>query len=404
LITGPLFQTITKILTNRKGFGCVTLAIPDTKAAMPSQFEYDHFLHPATLDGVFQAFFTGITGQQAMLPTSIGSIVIAADIPKGAGAEFYGSTRMSRVGFRNYSGSIVMSDQSWNEPKIVVKDIVCTELGLLTEDLGSHKQPTALRKLCSQFVWKEDIDHIRQSEAEVLFLPEKTVDADYAANCERATATYLKSTISALDAEKEIAVAPHIAKYIRWMRRHIEDTSAGTPNQNSQNDEALVGNIATHVDGRLMQTIGENLPGILDGSIAPLPLMMEDNMLFEFYSKDPTNCMITKWLELQGHKRPDYKILEIGAGTASLTLSVLETLGGRYGATACFREYCFTDTNSGCFEPAQKLLKDWQAHLQYKKLDIECDPIEQGFEAESFDVIVAAHVSQNISEEAGNQS
>jgi hypothetical protein len=31
----------------------VTITIPDTKALMPSTFEYDHLLHPATLDACF---------------------------------------------------------------------------------------------------------------------------------------------------------------------------------------------------------------------------------------------------------------------------------------------------------------------------------------------------------------
>ena len=379
------------------------MAIPDTKAEMPSQFEYDHLLHPTTLDGVFQTFFTGISGsQQAMLPTSIGSIVLSADLPKGAGAEFCGFTKVSRKGFRNYSGTITMGDLTWNDPKIIIKDIGCTELGLLTEELGSDKQLNAIRKLCSQLIWKEDIDHVRQIEGEQLFKPTKQVDSEYTAACERAAGIYMKRTVAGLTPEMEASMAPHSAQYVQWMRQRIGDCAKESSDSGAQDDEAFLADIKkAHIDGRLICAIGENLPGILDGSIPPLPIMMEDNMLFDYYASDSSNSMVTKFLELQGHKRPDYKILEIGAGQGSLTLPALETLGGRYGATGCFKEYVFTDSNPSNFENAQKLLKDWQAHLQYKKLDIESDPIEQGFEAESFELIIAGNVlhgTKNVAE------
>ncbi|MCJ1403373.1 hypothetical protein MMC11_006596 [Xylographa trunciseda] len=396
---GPLFQPITKIKTNDNGIGCCTIAIQDTKASMPSQFEYDHLLHPVTLDGLFQSFFTGASGsQQAMLPTSIDSIKVSAHLPKGPGAEFQGFTKVQRKGFRNFAGTIVMSDETWNEPKIVVTGIGCTELDLLTEEVTTSKEQTAIRKICSQFVWKEDIDHVRQAEGEQLFVPAEPVSPEYTAACEKAAAIYMRRTVANFTPEQEATLSPHLARYVEWIRGRVEHVHQ---DEDTQDEAAFLAEIAkSHIDGRLICSIGESLPGILEGSIAPLPIMMQDNMLYDYFASDSSNSMVTKWLDLQGHKRPDYKILEIGAGLGQVTLSALETLGGRFGSTPCFKEYVFSDSDQGCIDDAQKLLKAWQGHIQYKKLDIESEPVAQGFEEGSFEVIIAAntlHGSKNLS-------
>ena len=361
---------------------------------MPSQFEYDHLLHPVTLDGLFQCFFTGVAGsQQAMLPTSIDSIKVSASLPKGPGAQFVGFTKVQRKGFRNFSGEIIMSDETWNEPKIVVTGIGCTELDLLTTEVTSNKDGSAIRKICSQFVWKEDVDHVGQVDGEALFVPTKQVSTEYTAACEKAAAIYMRRTISSLTSETEAALPPHLTRYIDWMRGRV---GIMEQNEGAPDEEAFLADIAkSHIDGRLICAVGASLPGILDGSIAPLPIMMEDSMLYNYFVSDSSNNMIVKWLDLQGHKRPDYKILEIGAGLGQVTLSALEILGGRYGSTPRFKEYVFSDNDQSCIDDAQKLLKAWQSHVQYKKFDIASDPIAQGFEEESYEVIIAANVSSH---------
>lgn len=34
---------------------CITIKIPNTKIVMPEEYEFEHLLHPATLDACFQA-------------------------------------------------------------------------------------------------------------------------------------------------------------------------------------------------------------------------------------------------------------------------------------------------------------------------------------------------------------
>ena len=362
---------------------------------MPAQFEYDHLLHPITLDSAFQSFITAINGStKSLLPTSIESITISPNLPKGAGAEFCGFTKVFRKGFREYGGSVVFSDDTWSGPKIVVKGMVGTEVGVTADAQSSNKQKSSIRKMCAEMIWKEDVDHVRQVEAEQLFQPSEEAIVDHSDAYEKAVGIYTVRTLSSLTPETEAALPSHLSQYVKWLKQQSASSdSTGSASNRKTDDKFLTGVAEGSVEGRLLCAIGEKLPEILSGSTPPLPIMTEDNKLFNLYSNDPTVGMLTQWLDLQGHKRPDYKILEVGAGTGSLTLPALEMLGGRYGSTPRFSQYCFTDSDPSCFENAQSLLKDWQSHIDVKKFNIEGNLGDQDFKEGSFDMIIAANVS-----------
>ena len=359
---------------------------------MPAKFEYDHLLHPITLDSVFHTFIAAVSGSnKSLLPTSMESISISPRLPSGPGAEFSGFAKTFRKGFREFGGSVYMSDESWNEPKIIVKGFVGTEVGVVADQVSSTTRQSSLRKMCAELIWKPEVEHVGQTEAEQLFKSVESLSLEHAASLEKAVTIYIARALATLTPEKEAALAGHLSKYVAWMRQQIDNKQA---DQTAEDDDKILAEIAgISVEGRLITAIGEKLPGILDGSTPPLPVMAENNMLYDYYSQDATLGLISQWLDLQGHKRPDYRILEVGAGTGSMTLAAVESLGGRHGTTARFSQYCFTDSDPTCFDDAQHLLKDWQGHITFKKLNIDHDPIDQGFEEGSFDVILAANVS-----------
>lgn len=55
-------------------------------------------------------------------------------------------------------------------------------------------------------------------------------------------------------------------------------------------------------------------------------------------------------------------------------------------------EYMYTDISPGFFEKAQERFADYANVMKYKKLDLEEDPIPQGFEEGSYDVVIAGNV------------
>ncbi|KAK2767436.1 Type I Iterative PKS [Arachnomyces sp. PD_36] len=89
---------------------------------------------------------------------------------------------------------------------------------------------------------------------------------------------------------------------------------------------------------------------------------------------------------------PRMKILEIGAGNGTATKAILGGIGRSY------HSYTYTEILPDLLEEAQESFKEHSERFLYRPLDIERDPKEQGFEAGSYDFIVAA----NVLHEAGS--
>ena len=84
------------------------------------------------------------------------------------------------------------------------------------------------------------------------------------------------------------------------------------------------------------------------------------------------------------------KILEIGAGTGGTTSTILPHLQSAYGERL-YGTYTYTDISAGFFVAANQRFKNVPG-MEYAVLDVTKDPLEQGFNAESFDLIVACNV------------
>lgn len=145
---GPLFQNIVSLA--RGQHSCTsTVRIPDTKSRMPSQFEYDHLIHPATLDTMFQTVFA--IGDETMVPSCIRQIYFSPAMLKGAGAEFHGFAIAQRKGLREAVADIVMSDEAFSRPMVVVKGMESVKLAYS----GASGFLPSNRHLCSELIWQE---------------------------------------------------------------------------------------------------------------------------------------------------------------------------------------------------------------------------------------------------------
>ncbi len=80
-------------------------------------------------------------------------------------------------------------------------------------------------------------------------------------------------------------------------------------------------------------------------------------------------------------------VLEIGAGTGGTTVGLVEALD-RTGATFA---YTYTDVSPRFLDHGRRLFSG-RADLRYALLDIDADPVPQGFAAGGFDLIVASNV------------
>ena len=96
-------------------------------------------------------------------------------------------------------------------------------------------------------------------------------------------------------------------------------------------------------------------------------------------------------LQSLGHKKPTLRVLEIGAGTGGTTTNLLSGLQSEFGERL-YSKYGYTDISSGFFVAAKERFKD-HPNIEFSVLDISKNPLEQGFEEGSYDLILAANVS-----------
>jgi malonyl CoA-acyl carrier protein transacylase len=145
----------------------------------------------------------------------------------------------------------------------------------------------------------------------------------------------------------------------------------------------------------LLGRCGEKLAQVLRGEVDPLQLIFPEGSMTtseHLYQDAPTfriyNLLVQKAIGAALERLPygrKVRILEIGAGTGSMTSYVLPKLPAKQ------TEYVFTDVTQLFATSAQQKFSDYP-FIEYRVLDIETDPVSQGFEAHSFDLILAANV------------
>ena len=80
------------------------------------------------------------------------------------------------------------------------------------------------------------------------------------------------------------------------------------------------------------------------------------------------------------------RVVEVGAGTGSATTSVLPELpSGRF-------DYTYTDITAGFFAKAETRFGDADGAIEYRVLDLEKDPVAQGFDWHGYDLLIASNV------------
>jgi hypothetical protein len=129
---------------------------------------------------------------------------------------------------------------------------------------------------------------------------------------------------------------------------------------------------------------------IFIGQVDALTLLLENNVWGKLYDYERMSDL-SDFFVLAAHYKPNLKILEIGAGSGGATGSILPILKSKYGERMYF-SYTYTDVSAGFFVAAKDRFKDFEA-IEYKVLDISKDPLDQGFEPNSYDIIVASNVN-----------
>ena len=137
------------------------------------------------------------------------------------------------------------------------------------------------------------------------------------------------------------------------------------------------------------------LPDVLHGREDPLTLLFSSGepTAADLYLKAPVARAANRMLEVAVRALVDslprgrrLRVIEVGAGTGSATASILPILpkGGF--------DYVYTDISAGFFSEAEARFGDGGGCIEYRPLDIEKDPVGQGFDLHGYDLIIASNV------------
>lgn len=156
---------------------------------------------------------------------------------------------------------------------------------------------------------------------------------------------------------------------------------------------------ADNNDMNILHAMGKNLVGIVRGITPPLKVLTQNGMLDRLYveglgAKDG-NVDLGAMVKQLAHQHPRMRIVEVGAGTGGTTRAVLDSLGNQYAT------YTYTDISTGFFENARTIFSQHSSKLVFKTLNIENNPVDQGFAEGTYDMVVSSnclHATRSLDE------
>lgn len=163
-----------------------------------------------------------------------------------------------------------------------------------------------------------------------------------------------------------------------------------------------------HHESTLLGRCGPEIAGVLQGKVDPIQLIFPEDkwdaivryyvegFAFKKYNDIAASAVIEMLKNLPADQT--LRVLEIGAGTGGMTQAILPHL------PADRTEYVFTDLSHMFMLKAQQRFAKYP-FVQYKIMDIEKNPAEQGIDLHSFDLIIASdviHATRNLATTLGH--
>lgn len=402
---GPTFRNMTELYAGpSSSYGVIT--VPDTKSIMPLGFEYPSVIHPATLDSVLHLLFPSISGteqsiSEAVVPISFDRVFVSADIPNIPGSKLHGISTAKKMSYTTWTSSLTISDEDHAKPLIVMEG-----LGLASIGGDSNASAIETRASCFEQVWHEDVDLLEPSHIKKLVYKRTIPNADDESVLDLLEYVCLVHIVRCLDWLQTPEGEVHKPEdgfwklYVEWMEivksvfPPLDADPAAVEAKLRSARERIALSESGDITVQMVDRIGDNLANIFMHKVEPLQVMTEGDLLYTFYRGafgTSFNSNVAEYVGLVADKNPGLSILEIGAGTGGTTYHVLERLRNEDGSSKA-KKYFFTDISPGFLAKAQERFIADASIMEFGTCNIENDPLEQGFQSETFDLIVCANV------------
>lgn len=385
LVYGPEFQGITKLSSSTtECLAAGEITVPPTQQESPFLF------HPAAIDSCLQVVLAAIAqiASRNFTQLCVPTLIEELDISQSASS-------MNARAWRSDDGKEIALD-------CVADGKVALRLrGARLTPLENNKAVATFDRYAgARLEWYPDFDFMNIPP---LFTPPVAGNEVKLLLEELALLCILDSAerLQGLSTEQE-----HQLKFRDWLEREKQRAESGT--HSLVEDSASYVQLSAHARqsqirdrmktlstipsfGLVAQgviRIWKNAEGLFSGKVDTLDLLLQENALTEIYNA--VSFGFGDFVRMLSISKPNLRILEVGAGTGGTTELILRDLA-RYGGIPSYSVYTFTDISAGFFTQAKKRFS-YARNMDYKVFDISQNPFEQGFEAVSYDLILASNV------------
>ena len=359
----------------------------------PEDKEMSAMVHPALLDAAFQSVFAALQypGDGSMaapyVPTNINCVRIVAGNKPSLERQIAIESFIVRNEGSEIVGDIEMYDAETSEATIHVEGLRCTSLDRprFSNDI----------ELYSQNVWKTDIS----SKAPDLESDHKTLlpDLDLVQLCERLSLMYLRQIHAAMSGQNISSYGLNQQRIFEWADRLLPVVQSGqhptiAESWSSEDSRRLMEEVAEHsevVDLHVIQIIGKSLLASVNEKTDKVDHGLSEALVQSYFDRglgmNHANSVLGETVNQIAHRYPGMRILEIGAGNAVTTRSVLTELEN------AFKSYTVTQKGADPSTGMHGSLKSWGNRVKFQALDLEGDISAQGYEGIAYDLVIAAN-------------
>ena len=407
LIYGPGFKTLSDIRASPEHhWAAAEVSGNATDKLMGRQSQY--ILHPTTIDACLQL---SIIAAHHGKPESLKKVYLPVLIPKltiwphhsSQGLPLTACGRGFHRGLRSVQTFTGLSNP--DHQTILQAEITFSSLETAVGEDGTGKSPQPYTRL----VWKPDLDRMTNTQAQILFhgtQDDISTSKHFFSQLEEVTRLAIRSSAERLPENLQADRLPgHMQKFLEWLKMEGLALSTNEAADGLRGESLLdkIDAIARSVEqtvpeAAMVAHLNSRMPEILAGTVGALDVMVEDNLMSRIYEEGfgqtGAYAKLSDVIDLVAHKDPRLRILELGAGTGGATKPMLKALHGDTPLPK-YEKYDFTDVSKAFLGVAQDKFQGYR-NLDFGILDIEKDPVAQGFEEQSYDIVFASNVDFHL--------
>lgn len=369
----------------------------------------DSPVHPAVLDAVLQLLLVqlskgAVQSFSTPVPKTVSTMWISSKhwVRSTSFLKICSSLSVGSGSGSSVSGTMELVDDD-GFPLCTIQDVSMVEVSRnhnMNDDRGHDS-----RSLLHNIAWKPRLSSL---DAETLTklcnsqAPNRSeaMQEAFYPKMELAMRVAARKAVAGITDDEIIPGNGYIKKYVASLR-HRYGTRCSNPEEmisDSGLEELLEECEKEQPHWRMFPAVARALPSIIRGETSALNLLFSSKAAEEFYIHAFDGIIrddrLGKFMDMATHEKPDLNILEVGAGTGGMTRCILKMLRDLEHSTGQtrFSEYTYTDISLSFFEEGRKKFEEFKDRLTFKILDLEKDPLQQGYQANAYDMIFAGSV------------